>query len=312
MERFENYKEVIAEIRKQVKDYLIKNNLKAIVGGISGGVDSGTNFALLYPVCKELGVELIGRYIHIESNKPEEKMRAELIGKCFSTNFESIDLTSTYTEVMSMCEGENIPNETDEQRKIRRGNIKARLRMIYLYNLSQAHRGLVLDNDNLTEHLLGFWTLHGDVGDITPMADLYKVEVWKVCEELANEFEGEDEKKALQLIRNAVCTDGLGIVDEKYNEKAGRVFGSDELQIGCSYEECDEILDQRGFYDKYKKNDELTDIEKNVLERYYRTEYKRNNPFTIDLETFMYAENVKAASIGGSEETCSENQGNNQ
>lgn len=41
--------------------------------------------------------------------------------------------------------------------------------MIYLYNLAGINRGLVMDTDNLTEHNLGFWTIHGD-----PIQGLWK------------------------------------------------------------------------------------------------------------------------------------------
>lgn len=53
-----------------------------------------------------------------------------------------------------------------EQTKIANGNIMARLRMMYLYNQAGIKKGIVIDTDNLTEHYLGFWTIHGDEGDL--------------------------------------------------------------------------------------------------------------------------------------------------
>lgn len=41
--------------------------------------------------------------------------------------------------------------------------------------LAGINRGLV--TDNLTEHNLGFWTIHGDVGDFDPIQGLWKTEV---------------------------------------------------------------------------------------------------------------------------------------
>ena len=70
-----DYNLVIDEIQNKVKDYLIKCNLQSLIIGVSGGFDSGLGCALLAPVCKELGIPLIGRYIHIESNKEDEKER---------------------------------------------------------------------------------------------------------------------------------------------------------------------------------------------------------------------------------------------
>ena len=53
--------------------------------------------------------------------------------------------------------------------KISQGNIKASLRMIYLYNLSSILNGIVIDTDNLTEYYLGFFTINGDMGDFNPI-----------------------------------------------------------------------------------------------------------------------------------------------
>lgn len=35
-----------------------------------------------------------------------------------------------------------------------------------------------MSTDNQTEYQLGFWTIHGDVGDFDPIQDLWKTEVY--------------------------------------------------------------------------------------------------------------------------------------
>ena len=50
--------------------------------------------------------------------------------------------------------------------------------MIMLYNAASIFKGLVVDTDNLSEHYLGFWTMHGDVGDFKPIGKLWKTEVY--------------------------------------------------------------------------------------------------------------------------------------
>lgn len=69
---------------------------------------------------------------------------------------------------------EEMPNRTP----IANGNLQARCRMIHLYDLAGIHGGLVMSTDNQTEYQLGFWTIHGDVGDFDPIQDLWKTEVY--------------------------------------------------------------------------------------------------------------------------------------
>ena len=62
-------------------------------------------------------------------------------------------------------------------RQQRQGNIRARLRMITLYNLHKV-AGVSGSTDNFSELALGFWTLHGDVGDIASSQSFKKS--WEV------------------------------------------------------------------------------------------------------------------------------------
>lgn len=232
-----NYSVVYENLIKEIGFYLI-NNQKRIIVGISGGIDSALNTVIARGACEYMvkafpGVKIpiIGRYIGIESNKPEEKERADSLGKLFCTDYKDIDLTDQYNVLKDSME----TVELDEKSlKIANGNIKARLRMIYLRDLAQKHDGILLDNDNQTEYQLGFWTLDGDVGDIVPLEQLWKTEVYElanyVCENILTDV---NEKAALKACIDAVPTDGLGITN------------SDLDQLGAkSYEEVDDILQQ--------------------------------------------------------------------
>ena len=103
----------------------------------------------------------------------------------------------------------------------RQGNIRARLRMITLYNLAHKVAGCVGSTDNFSELAAGFWTLHGDVGDIAPIQSLNKS--WEVPM-LAKMLD------VPQATVEAVPTDGLGISN------------SDADQLGMSYLEFDIAL----------------------------------------------------------------------
>ena len=272
-------KNIVEEIQRNVETYLSRYNIKSLIIGVSGGLDSGLNCALLKPICDKLGIPLIGRYIHIETNKEEEMIRANQIGKIFCHDYKAIDLTSLYMDTKTIMEEERPHDDNDKVVRIRRGNIKARLRMTYLYNLASEYGGIVVDNDNQTEHLLGFWTLNGDIGDITPLFDLYKTEVYDLARYYLTTLVSDDEKNALQGVIDAVPTDGLGITS------------SDVEQFGVnSYNEVDEILQsylngytynrnvQRKLEQKYNKET----INK-VIQRHLNSDFKRHHPYRINL-----------------------------
>ena len=270
-----NYDVVYKSIHKQVKSYLSEHKIKGLVIGVSGGLDSGINAAILSPICEELGIPLIGAYIHIETNKEEERMRADMIGEQFCSKYESIDLTEAYKGLLPFID--NNDEVTTMRDKIRLGNIKARLRMMYLYNLAHKEESIVVDNDNMTEHLLGFWTINGDVGDITPLFSLLKTEVYDFAKYVVTLLDNNDKKKALNSVIEAVPTDGLGITS------------SDVEQFGVkSYSEVDDILvhylNDNGYddvmntylYPRYGK--EVVD---KVISRHRNSNFKRNHPKRI-------------------------------
>jgi NAD+ synthase len=256
-----DYAYTAKQIRAELKAYLEKYNLKALVIGESGGIDSALCTVLANPVCNELGVELIGRSITIETNKPDEIQRGKDIGNLFCTNFKEIDLTQNYLQMRDSIEEE--VEQTYVKRNIRRGNIKARIRMIYLYNLAQLHEGLVLSTDNYTEYLEGFWTLHGDVGDYGMIQELWKTEVYGLSQWLVdNELQTKEEKAALAACIDAIPTDGLGISN------------SDLDQLGVkTYYEVDKILQE--YINKGAHADNP------VVKRHLSSKFKRNNPFNL-------------------------------
>ena len=261
-----NYKKAIENIRSEIRNYIRNNGIKSLVVGISGGIDSALSVALAKPVCDELNISLIGRSITIETNKADEIARAKAVGENFTTDFKEVDLTKGYLQMASLIIEDSKSEKTDRAFKIRQGNIKARTRMIYIYDLASKNRGMVLSTDNYTELLLGFWTLHGDVGDYGMIQNLWKTEVYEMSRFLASEMESEAAKKALLDCVTAVATDGLGITN------------SDLEQIQAkSYEEVDQILIKL-----LKDENNLGELQNHpVIQRKRNSEFKRNNPFNI-------------------------------
>jgi NAD+ synthetase len=259
-----NWKIVAENIRKELKNYLIENKLKSLVLGVSGGIDSALCAVLAFPVCKELNIPLIGRSLPIASNSIKEIERAKAIGQSFCSNFNEVDLIDQYQSFVDLTDDYEGCEESTRKEKIRKGNIKARCRMIYLYNLSQLYGGMVLSTDNLSELLLSFWTLHGDVGDYGMVQNLWKTEIYELAKYIADEeLTNDKHKEALRSCIEATPTDGLGITN------------SDLDQLGAkSYDEVDLIL-QEHLFDITKHTDHP------VIKRYYASSFKRNNPINL-------------------------------
>jgi NAD+ synthase len=261
-----DYKTAVENIHAELKDYLIKSQLKSLVLGVSGGIDSAITAALARPVCDEVGVTLFCRSITISTNKPEEIKRAEVTGLAFGHDFKEVNLSETFDKIIpGVIEEYETTDKTDFGYKIRQGNVKARMRMIYLYELAAKHRGMVLSTDNYTELLLGFWTLHGDVGDYGMIQNLWKTEIYDMAEYLVKSNPYKAQAEALDLCIQALPTDGLGITNSDFD------------QLGASsYQEVDQILIA---YLKDPNNEAL--LKHKVVQRKLNSEFKRSNPFSI-------------------------------
>lgn len=238
-----DYSKVFEVLVTETKNYVKTNNLKAMVLGISGGIDSTVVAAICHEVSKQTGIPLIGRSLPIK-NKNDEFDTSKLVGKAFCNNFEVTNLYEVFNKFLTLVDGDNLTSL--RQTPIADGNIQARLRMIYLYNLASIYNGLVISTDNQTEYQLGFWTIHGDVGDFDPIQGLWKTEVYELAKWLIGYYYGCGIKKevdaggarkicdmceAIKKSMSLTPTDGLGISN------------SDLEQIGAkSYNEVDDIL----------------------------------------------------------------------
>ncbi len=202
------------EIIAKLKDYQLQTKTSTAVIGMSGGVDSALTAAFL----RDAGWKVIGVTMPIHQN-PEETDRGIEACKELGIQHLHIDLSDAYDNMVATV-GEQWAEDSKEVR-IRRGNIRARLRMITLYNLAATYRGLVASTDNYSELAMGFWTLHGDVGDLSPIQSLNKS--WEVPM-LARLWD------VPESIWRAKPTDGLG------------VSSGDEAQFGFTYLELDIML----------------------------------------------------------------------
>lgn len=300
-----DYSQVYEQIIKQTGEYCIKYNIKSLVLGLSGGLDSTVCAAILREVSKRYGVKLIGISLPCSTNSRLEQSTAATCGDCFCDEYKEINLQDLYLLTKAKCD-----TEIGESTRISQGNLKARLRMIMLYNTASINNGIVIDTDNLTEHYLGFFTIHGDVGDFKPIGKLWKTEVYELAnyvlslysnrlEEfqanrgLLKDYPGEFNRcqfaeSSLRAAINIKPTDGNGVT-ESTNEFQPSSGDLDQIAPGYTYADVDKALKFIVYNPTYTVemlnqfvNDEFNgdiDTVSGIFKRYRNSEFKRNTKY---------------------------------
>ena len=310
-----DYGAVFETLVTKTANYLIQNNIKAQILGISGGIDSTVCAAICHEVSKRTNIPLIGRSLPTAFNKKDEINSADLVGKAFCDDYKEVNIQNWYTEISDQL----FYTEKTPRKIICNGNIQARLRMMYLYDLAGNNDGIVIDTDNLTENNLGYFTIHGDVGDFNPIGGLWKTEVFKLAEWIMNWYgsythtyfytdspemieykQGNLYKaKAIKESLKLKPTTGLGITNNDLEE------------IGAeSYEQVDYILQEilawkwlsnkRGdtfgptwtMKDAFLEEQQMLDMPIDVIiaitDRHFKSEFKRNKlPIKINREEII-------------------------
>jgi len=270
-----DYKSLFQTLESETAWYFNRNNIKSAVIGMSGGIDSAVVAAIVaWAKQDKLLPEdfmLRGYSLPLGSNKYDEIRRARVVGNDYCDVFKEVDLfnlVGEFTNAINSADGGREDDWTsDTEAKIRAGNIKARIRMIFLYDMAKKYNGLVLSTDNFTEYNLGFWTLHGDVGDFGPIQYLWKTEVYRLAEYIGD--------SCLQDCIDAVPTDGLGITDSDIDQLLPDWEGTPR----AGYEEIDRaLLYQVTTGGKYSDK-ELKD--RPILRRHFQTEFKRSRGHSI-------------------------------
>jgi NAD+ synthase len=150
------------------------------------------------------------------SSSPESEADAMRVVTALGCQTERVDITPMVDPMLALIGGDD-----EAALQVRRGNVMARQRMIVLYDRSAAFDALVAGTSNKTEALLGYGTLHGDMGAaFAPIGDLYKSQL------------------------RAVAT-ALGVPEEVLAKPPSADLWpgqTDEGELGASYDDLDRIL----------------------------------------------------------------------
>jgi NAD+ synthase len=164
-------KEVSTIVKDFIKTYVKNSKVKGVVLGLSGGVDSIVT-ALF---CKKaLGNNVSCLFLPEETTPDIDKKHVDLIVKEFGLSTEKSDISDV---VDSISKNSIIKPDT-----FALANIKARARMILLFEYANMKNYLVCGTSNKSELLVGYYTKYGDGGvDIMPLGDIYKTQVWELA-----------------------------------------------------------------------------------------------------------------------------------
>ena len=251
-----DWSEVETKIKRFIKDYVEKSGAKGLVLGLSGGIDSCTAAALSALAIggdKNLGLLLPEQETYNANDVEDAKLVAEKFG--FKT--EMVDVTSTLEAVYTSLP---IFESTD---KICKGNIKARVRMIYVYYYANRLSMLVCGSSDKSETMMGYFTKWGDIAaDISPLMDLYKVQVRKLAQHIGVPKEIVTKPASPALWPGQLAEEELGI---KYESLDLILYGLEHFikteeiaqQIGIKQELVNKIK-LRWLYMEHKRRMPLT------------------------------------------------------
>ncbi len=240
MDSKEKYKKLV----KKTKEFFEKQRFHKAVIGLSGGIDSSLTAKI---VSDAIGKEnVIGIIMPEKTNSPESKEYALNLAEQIGIKTVEVNINEFFKPFYKMLPW--------EQNRASKTNLKPRIRMIVLYNYANKNNALVVGTSNKSELMLGYFTKHGDgATDFTPIADLYKTEVFEISKI------AEIPEKIIQRKPSA--------------ELEENQFDEDEL--GLSYKEIDEILIN---VEKGKQEKELIEMfgekTKKIIERMELNKHK--------------------------------------
>ena len=176
-----------------VKDYAKKCGFSSALIGLSGGIDS----ALVSVIATAaLGSENI-LCVSMPSKWSSEhsKIDAKDLVKRLNIRLKTISIEN----IMSSFEASFLKSINFNTEGITNQNIQSRIRGTLLMALANQEKHLLLSTGNKSELAVGYCTLYGDMnGGLSVIGDLYKTNVFKLCNWLDSE-DSIESRKAYKL-----------------------------------------------------------------------------------------------------------------
>ncbi|WP_162064310.1 ammonia-dependent NAD(+) synthetase [Vibrio taketomensis] len=217
-----------------IKRKLTESGCKALVLGISGGVDSTTCGRLAQIAVDQLNQEHGSGYQFIavrlpygeQQDEDEAQLALQFIQPTHSVSVNiKAGVDGLHAASHIALEGTDLIPQDQAKVDFIKGNVKARARMVAQYEIAGYVGGLVLGTDHSAENITGFYTKFGDGAcDLAPLFGLNKRQVREVAATL-----GAPE----QLVKKVPTAD----LEELAPQKA------DEDALNLTYEQIDDFLE---------------------------------------------------------------------
>jgi NAD+ synthase len=233
-----------------IRSEITRVGFQRAVIGLSGGIDSALSCFL---AAEALGPEnVLAVRMPYRTSSSESLEHAQLV-------IDQLGLQSLTVPITEMVEP--LFARFPQADNVRQGNVMARMRMIILYDQSEAFDGLVVGTGNKTEILLGYSTLFGDsAAALNPNGDLYKTQLRQLA-------------RALGV---------PAVIIDKPPSADLWVGQTDEGELGFTYEEVDRLLyllvDQRYSPEDCIAEGFQPDFVREVVRRVRRFHFKRLMP----------------------------------
>jgi len=241
----------IERITSFLKETFHSASFSDAVIGLSGGVDSAVSFFL---AVRALGVDrvypVLLPYGALSTQGVLDAMECVTIAKVPLSHLVRIDIQPA-VDIIARTSGASFD-------QLRKGNIMARVRMTYLFDQAKKRNALVVGTENRSEYELGYFTRFGDeASDIEPIQHLLKREVYELGRALVVP------QKILEKIPSADLWPGQ----------------TDEGELGFTYQEVDEVLQNREIVLENKEH--ATEKQKRIIQRMEHSAFKRQKRKTL-------------------------------
>jgi NAD+ synthase len=144
---------------------------RGIVMGLSGGLDSAVVAALCIRALDGSGKNVLGLILPSASTPNEDVEDAAAHARELGIEHQTINMEPIVERYMQVLSDDN-------EDKVARGNLTARVRMSVLYYHAHVGKRLVAGTSDKSEISIGYFTKFGDGGaDMIPIAGLYKTQV---------------------------------------------------------------------------------------------------------------------------------------
>lgn len=179
----EKYELIFNQIGLGLKDYMHKQGLKTVITGASGGVDSSLSLTLAKIF---LGAENV-KAITMPSKHSSEGSVDHSVALCKNLGIEL--LTFPILNEISVVSNDFTQNLGFNLTGLAAENLQARMRGAILMAYSNQKGNILITNGNKSEIAVGYFTLYGDSnGGLNLIGDLYKTEVYGLCEYINKRF----------------------------------------------------------------------------------------------------------------------------